>query len=43
MNGLSYVERFARFVVLWSSVQPASILFDEFGGVTPMGTAYAAL
>lgn len=43
LNGLSYVERFAWFAVPWSSVQPASSLFDESGSITPMGTAYAAL
>ena len=43
-NGLSYVERFAWFAVPWGSVQPASSLFGEFGGIPPpMGTAYAAL
>ena len=39
LNGMSYVERFASFAVPWSSVQPASSLFDESGSITPMGTA----
>lgn len=39
MNELSHIERFAW----WSSVQPASSLFDEFGSITPIGTAYPAL
>lgn len=43
MDELSYIERFAWVAVPWSSVQPASSLFDEFGSITPMGTAYAAL
>ena len=43
LNELSYVERLAWFAVPWSSVQPASNLFDESGSITPMGTAYAAL
>ena len=43
LNGMSYVERFASLAVPWSSVQPASSLFDESGSITPMGTAYAAL
>lgn len=37
LNELSYLERFAWFAVLWSSVQPASNLFGESGSITPKG------
>lgn len=44
MNESAFVERFAWFVIpRWSIVQLASNMVDEFGGLIPLGTAYAAL
>ncbi len=43
LEDLSYVERYAWFAVPWSSVQPATNMFDEFGNITPIGAAYSTL
>lgn len=44
MNESAFVERFAWFVIPRRSiVQLASNMVDEFGGLIPLGTAYAAL
>jgi len=43
LESLNYVERYAWFAMPWSSVQPATNMFDEFGNITPVGTAYSAL